>query len=541
MPLRRWFVCASLLAASTPGLAAECGTVVVPAGVGSSDPTPVDSLDPVVAPAGLLGQQLYRLLYRPLVWTNGQHEIDWTQSLASSIAVADGGASYRVTLKDYRWSDGVPVTADDVVYCWELIRTLGRSWAFYGSGGLPLLVRSMTADGPHRLEVRLTRPVNPEWFEIAGLFLLHALPRHAWGGLTIAQQQSWQSDDRLFKVVDGPFRLEHLAVGRYASFVPNETYGGHRPSIRRLVVTFLQGTDQLAELQAGQVDMTDVPFPVWDAARALAGFAVVPLGPSARYSAIIPNLRSPRATFLADVRVRRAMAMAIDQAGLVRTVFHGNALPNPGFVPGALTDFLSPEMRSGHTPVDHDPAGARALLDGLGWRAGGDGVRSRDGVRLAFDVLTTAANPVGLTMLQLIRNDLAAIGVDARIREAEFNQVIARMVGPAVGWDATFISWTTESYPDGAELFGSGSTANFEHYGSPLMDRMLDQAVFGSGREGLFALEDYVVDQQPMIFLPAGFYSVLVRPEIGGVHEFLSPSGAWSPEYLTVSGSLACR
>lgn len=524
-----------------PASASTCGTVVVPVGIGLSDPDTVNSLHPILSPPSAYGQQLFRMLYWPLIWVGSTHQIDWTESLASAITIADGGATFRLTIKPDLWSDGVPVTADDIVYSWEMIRALGPAFGNFGTGGLPQLVRDITADGPHGLRIRLTRPVNTEWFELSGMPLLYALPRHAWGRYSITQQQSLQTDDHFFSVVDGPFKLEHLAIGRNASFLPNPLYAGHHPELRRLVVTFLAGGDPLSALEAGQIDMANLPFTVWNAAHALTGFNDIPVGAGAAYDVIIPNLANARIPFLADVRIRRAIEQGIDQKRIIDAVFHGNSEPDYGFVPLSLTSLLSPRMRDGTSPLAFDRAAAARALDAAGWRPGADGVRVHDGMRLAFDVLTTAGLPLGLEMLQLIKDDLTHIGIDMRIKEVQFNQIIARMVGPSDGWDAAFISWSIDGYPDGTQLFKSGSSSNFEHYASPEMDRMLDDATLAQGRDGLYALEDYVSAQQPMIFLPAGFYSVLVRPGIEGVNDFVGPSGAWTPEYLRLTGPMACH
>ncbi len=519
-----------------------CGTVVVPSAVGSSDvPAPAASLHPVLANSSLVETQLYDLLYRPVLWINPEHQIDPVDSLASSVKAADGGATFRITLKPYVWSDGAPVTADDVLYCWEMIKEDGPSFVNYQTGGIPQLVRSVTVTGAHTLEIRLTRAVNPDWFEITGIQLLFALPRHAWGHLTIKQQQSLQSTTSFYGVVDGPFRLDRLEVGRYAAFSPNPLYGGHKASMRRLLVTFLQGTDPLAALQAGQVDMASLPFSVWEAARKLPGFDLVSIGPSAQFTTIVPNLASPSAPFLADLRVRQAMAMAVDQQRLVASVFHGNSLVDRGFIPTALDKFLSPEIRGGRTPIAFDPTRAMHLLDQAGWRPGPRGIRGKDGHLLSFEVLTTAGDATGLTMLELIRSDLASVGIELRIKETEFNQLLARMAGSPAAWQAAFLSWSMTAYPDGTQQYQTGSFGNYEHYSSPAMDRLLDAAIYNPGMDGLFALENYILEQQPMIFLPTGFYTVMVRPGIDGVRKFISPSGTWSPEYLTLHGAMACH
>ncbi len=524
-----------------PGLASDCGTVIVPSGVGLGDPQPVDTLDPVLATGTIYEQQTYQMLYRPVVWSNEKHEIDWNLGLASAIDVQDGGATFVVTLKPYVWSDGHPVTADDVLYGWQLIKALGEAYVLYGTGGIPQLVKDVSVTGPHTLVVRLTKTVNPQWFQQSGLGQFYALPRHAWGRFSIAQQQTLQSTPSFYAVVDGPFHLAELHLGRYAVFEPNPLYGGHKAAIKRLIVNFLQGTDPLAALTAGQVDMATLPFTIWDKARHLPGFRAVSIGPTSGYFTIIPNMKNPNAPFLADARVRPAISMAIGQERIIDTVFHGQSLPVRGFVPSALTDYLAPDIKKGHPSLTDDPVRARALLDDAGWRTGPDGIRVKDGKRLAFDILVTAGVEERLETLELVEADLAAAGISVHIKEVQFNQLFARMLGPPAAWDSVFIGWSIPGYPEGNQFFKTGSSSNYERYSNPGMDRLLEAAVDKPGLDELFRVEDLVMAEQPMIFLPEGFHQVLVRPGIEGVTDFVKPNGTWSPEFLRLSGDMACH
>ena len=520
---------------------ADCGTVVVPIDVGVAAPAPANTLHPVLAATSTPEQEMYRLLFRPVVLPSNAGRVDWSTSLAQSIDVADGGATYRITLKPYLCSDGVPVTADDVLYCWQMIRQLGPAFSNYGTGGVPQIVRGLTVTGPHSFEIRLVRAVNPDWFETNAMSLLYALPRHAWGRLTIEQQQTRQSEPAFYQVVDGAFRLERLAPGRYASFTPNPRFGGHHPGFRRLVVSFLQGADPLEELRSGDLDIVNLPFSVWQAARSLADFDQISIGAGGSVDVIMPNLASPSAPFLADLGVRQAIAMAIDQQRIVGTAFHGQGVIQQGFVPTQMTAELSPAIRAGRSSLAFDPAGAAALLDAAGWHRGTDGVRQKEGRRLVFEVLTTAGIADGLVVLQLVRSDLARVGIELRIKEVEFNQIMARVVGPASGWQAVYFGQPVVGFPDGTQFFQTGSVNNFGRYTDATMDRLLDASIVGSSLDGLFALEDYVLAQQPELFLPSAVETVLVRPGIGGVRQFVNPNGTWLPEYLTVSGALACH
>ena len=541
--MREW--AAALLVACWCGLGwadgRGCGTVIVPTGVGmSATPAPVSTMHPVLFTGSLYESELMDLMLRPLIWTGDGPSIDWPDSLASAVAVSGGGTVFTVTLKDIAWSDGTAVTAADVLYDWSLIEQLGRAFSQYGVGGVPNSIRSVTAPDALHVRFEMRSPVNPMQFELSGLSLFFALPRQAWARYDLGQQQTMQSQASFYSVVDGPFRLQSLALGRHAVFVPNTHYGLHRASIDRLVVEFLQGTNPLQALQAGQIDMASLPFPLWNAAGTLEGLTRIPGAPTPVTTAMTPNLRNPDDPFFQDVRVRQAIARAIDQRRMVDTLFHGQAMVQAGSVPSSWPALLPPDLRDGASPLSYDPAAARLLLDAAGWRPGADGVRVRDGRRLSFSVLTSSDSEISLMYLQLMQEDLARVGIAISIQQAEFNQVIARMLGAPTGWDATFFSYSTPSFPDQASLFQTGAFGNFEGYSNPRMDRLLAAAAADPTLDAFKAAEDFAVREQPVLFFPNGFYTVLTRPGVEGVRRALQANGRWSPEYLTLSGAMAC-
>ena len=533
------------IALLSPAVAAQaappCGSVVVPAGLGqSTDPAPVPTLSPPLYSGSLYEFEALNLLYRPLLWVNEDHQIDWTESLAASVDADPTRQVFRIRLRPWHWSDGRPVVADDVLYDWRLIEELGPAYSNYRIGGVPDLIRSVRSDGADTLVVSTIRPVNLGWFEIAGLTQFYPLPRQAWTRYTLAEQQTLQSETSFYRVVDGPFRLASLSLGRDAVFVPNERYDGHRPQVARFVMDFLQGANPMEQLEAGQVDMATIPFDLLAASLRLGGFQRIDLGPLPQLYSIIPNLADPAAPFLRDVAVRQAIARGIDQAALIRTVFHGQAVLQYGFVPTSMRSYLPAALRDAPSPLAYDPAAARALLDGAGYRPGADGIRGgRDG-RLAMTVLVTAGAEERLLMLQLIQADLARIGIALSIKEVEFNQLIARMLGPPGGWDAVFMGWTILAYPDPTDWFATGSSGNYSHYSNPKMDGLLANATSAPDDGPLQALELFALEQQPMVFLPSGAYTVLARPGIGGIDKFLSTNGMWRPEYLTLGGAMSC-
>ena len=519
--------------------ASGCGTVVLPSGLGQSDPQGVTSLN-VLLTNSVYNMQVMGQIYRPLVWLDPDLDYDPSMSLASAVTSSDGGQTWHLTIKPWLWSDGVPVTADDVVFTFDLIRRIGPSFIGYRIGGIPNLIDHVTALSPHEVEIRLTQRVNPDWFLRLGLGGITALPEHVYRGMSLREMRARQNDPKLFAVSDGPYILKDFQVGRHLTLVANPLFGGRHPAVKRLVVDFLEGGNALQALRSNEIDAADVPFRLWDLARNLPHLRTETLADPFGYMSMMLNFRSEHAPFLRDVQVRRAIATAIDQKEIIALAYHGQAEPIHGPVPVAMRAFLSPQAKAGYPELDYDPARARALLDADGWKPGPDGIRTKNGQRLAFDVEVSAGVVERLIAMQVIQRNLAAIGISMNIRGVEFNELFATLNGNGHDWDCIILSWTIQSYPDQQEFFSSDGSANYGHFDDPKMDALNNAVITTPGKAALFAAQDYIAQMQPFIFLPTGRISVLTRPGLGGVKQMASPVGSWAPELLTLSGPMAC-
>ena len=517
-----------------------CGTVVLPAGLGQSDPQGITSLSPLLSNSVYNNQIIYQI-YRPLVWLDRNVRYDPADSLASAVVTPDGGRTWHLTLKPWLWSDGVPVTAQDVVFTFDLIRRIGPGFTFYRVGGIPDLLEHVTALSPHEVEIRLTQRVNPEWFLGLGLGnTIKPLPEHVYRGMSLLEMRARQTDPSLFAVSDGPFLLADFEVGRHLTLVPNPLYGGQHPHIKRLVVDFLEGGNPLQALRSGEIDAAHVPYRLWDLARSLPGMRVQSLDGPFGYAAMILNFRSRSAPFLNDPAVREAITLGIDQQQVIALADHGQGDVIHGPVPVAMTAFLSPEAKAGYHDLDYDPVRARALLDRAGWTPGPDGIRVKAGRRLAFGIEVSSGVVDRLITLQVIQRSLAAIGVALDIRGVEFNELLATLDGNGHDWDSVMLSWTVTSFPDEQQIFSSDGPANYGHFDDRQVDALNKAVVTSPDRQPMFAVQDYLARREPYIFLPQGKVSVLTRIGLDGVPALASPMGNWSPERLTLSGPMAC-
>ena len=518
-----------------------CGTVVVPTGNGvEAVAQPIASMHPVLMDGSLYDQEVIWQIYRPLLWFAGDHSLDFANSEADAITVSDDQTKFHVTLKPWRWSDGAPITADDLVYGFELMKTAGQTFYGYGSGGMPDLFAAVTADGPLSLTVTTTRPVNPDWFEGLGLGQLYALPRHAWGKVPFEAQRSLQTDPKFLGVDSGPFALDEYQPGRYVALKPNPYWTGHKPAMRRLVIDFLAGIDPLAALQTGELDVATIPFATYDFATSLPGFRKVPLLPGSSNNTIIYNFASSTAAMFKDVRVRQAIADALDMKGMIDVVFHGQADALYSPIEPALKPFVSPDAKAGQFPVGYNPQHALALLAAAGYSRGADGVMQNNGVRLEWTDLLSSNSGDRLLLTQFLQADLARIGIRMNIRLMDFNQIIETMTRHPQDWQTASIGWTQFTYPDMQINFGTDAGENYGKFSNPQVDALATKVGIDPGREAMFQLQDLISTQQPFLFMPQGNYSLLTRPGIAGFRDAFQANYMWKLEYLTLSSSRAC-
>jgi peptide/nickel transport system substrate-binding protein len=536
-PIRAAFFLSTLLLAPPPIHADPCGTIVIPSAIGQDDPAPVTSLNPLIGNS-TYNQQSAMLLYRPLVWVGQNGQIDPDRSLAQSITPLDGNTRFLVTLKPWRWSDDQPVTADDVAYTWSLITQLGPVFAYAGQGGLPDRIASVRAIDATHAEFAMKSPTNPNWFELEGLSVFPALPRHAWGA--IGRDELWQrqTDPTLVAVVDGPFHLENFVPDRFISYVPNPLYGGHQAQAARLVIDFLEGGSALHALRAGEVDMAQIPLTLWDNARATPHTTALTLPEPFGYASLTFNLRQDRTPFFRDARVRRALTDATGQRAMIDIVFRGASAENRVPIPADAAFYRSDAVRQNRLPVRTDRALAGSELDQAGWRRGPDGVRAKDGVRLEFTTLFTTGSDARAALMQILQQNLRAVGVAMHIRQMDFNQLSATEAGPPDGWDAVLASWTLTGFPDGTGYYDTDGANNAGGYSNPRMDALIRASTGQSGLAALFAYQDMFASEQPVNILPQGEIRLLVSDRVRGLDEFVNAEGFISPEYLSVASAI---
>lgn len=410
--------------------------------------------------------------YDTLLWKDASGE--YAPWLASGFERSPDGTTYTFTLRDgITWHDGRPLTAEDVAFTFTyLVEKAGQIAPSVINVPASGNIESVRVIDPLTVEFRLR---SPDWtferFNAAGGVLI--IPQHVWS--SIAEPGMERRPEVL--VGSGPYRLEPFETGTGAYlYTANDEYFLGRPVVRR--IEHRPVDDPLAALLAGEIDQAGGVGPGTGLRpAALAPFRERPEfeiidSPGHTVLGLYWNLAAGGA--LADVRFRRACALAIDRQNMVDRLFDGNAV-----IAGAG---LIPESNPFHTPVqtyDHDPAAAELLLDEAGYPRGGPGGvrRAPDGGELRFELLISDAQQ--LAPVELVVADLAAVGVAATPVTVDLPTFQGRLNNGETQLSMTTFGGTnTDEQPDGmGKVYASTSRSlqRAQGYVNPEFDRLAQQ------------------------------------------------------------------
>lgn len=395
--------------------------------------------------AGVVGRNLFNQL---VSLDTDLHPIP---DLARSWEVSADGLAYTFHLAEgVSWHDGRPFGSGDVA--WTL-RALRSEKAF--AGDLAARIAAVETPDAATVVVRLAEPWSPFLATLAsyGTFIL---PRHLHAGAPFGEAAA----DRA-PVGTGPFRLASWEPGRIV-LAANRRYFRPGPYLERLVYRVLAEPDaaSTAALLRGEIDYLTVrPRPERLQALRRAPELVLDSRPSdARYYAGF-NVRRPP---FADLRVRRAVNMALDREALVERVLAGYGAPAYGFYTPAVAWAFNERAR---VPA-FDPAAAAALLDAAGLRPG------PDGVRFAATLVCPDAAPYTDLAREMARQ-LAAVGIALAVEtfavERYFDRLLRRH-----DFDLGLIGGSHGPDPANLEIrFGARGKQQFMGYADPVLDRLL--------------------------------------------------------------------
>ena len=452
------------------------------------------SINPLLLNGGEINKYATGLMFLPLMELDA--DLNFEGMLADSITTEDN-KNFIVHIDDAAtWSDGTPVTADDVVYTALRLASpvIGNTammyYVFEGVGDDGFVEEGAESiDGIQKVDDKTVQFTTKEempitTFENSYARYLLTLPKH------VIEQYSEEelSTADWFNhpdVVSGPFIVTDFDVDHYISYEANKDYWKGAPKIDKLNIKIVDGSQLYAGLQSGEIDITqqtmsDIPQEDYESVEALDNVDVVYGSPVTNQSVFIQTKNVP------DVKVRQAMLYAIDRQQILEELLNGHGEIVDGFLSSA-----SPFYDDSLTPVSYDPEKAKALLEEAGW----DGSQT-----IRFYV--NSGDSTFVNAASIIAAEWAAVGIKAEIQTVDFATLMS--VAGTEDYDVLAVQYTyapVDPYPDVAWLLGG--EGSWTGYSDDTLNDALTKSQLTSDPEEtkeLFSVVDKKVQEDVPMF-----------------------------------------
>ena len=377
-----------------------------------------------------------------------------------------------------RWHDGVAFTAEDVKFTYEALvdpkECLAAFAATYVSDQRQSeVVNDLTVRITYK---RLYSPAILDW-------QLELLPKHLLDQAALSREMNVRgisatarktftlrdSNYNLKPIGTGPFRFAEWVSDQYIRLTRNDDYWGRKAEYRELYFRVIPDylTMEL-EFQSGALDRYEAQ--PYQAERYLKdpSYHVVS-SPEGQYAYIGYNMRRP---VFQDVRVRRALGMAIDVDSIIKYVLYGQGKRSTGPY-FSSTPFNDKTQQ----PLPYDPEGAAALLAQAGWKKNARGLLEKDGKVLQFTLVTNNGNQKRKAIMTIAQEAWRKLGIDCKIQVFEWTVLIDEFIDVG-NFDAYVLGWTGgDLNPDQYQIWHSSQThkeeLNYVAYQSAQADDLI--------------------------------------------------------------------
>ncbi len=353
--------------------------------------------------------------------------------------------------KGLKWSDGAPITADDVLFTYKAIMNDDLK---VPTRDTEVKIESITAPDKYTVVIIFKEP-----YVLADQgFDYYIIPKHALEPLLAKGAKTFMEAEFSRKPVgNGPYVVKEWVPGSHIILEPNPNYNiGSKPKLKRVIFKFISDTNTLmANMVSGAIDAVTPVGLQFDQGVALEKQAKdisVDFTPALVWEHIDFNLDDP---ILKDKRVRQALTYAIDREAISQALFEGKQK--------VAHSWLPPKHYAYNSKVkvyNYDEAKAKTLLAEAGWKPGSDGILVNEkGERLSLTIATTAGNKVREQVEQIIQNYYKKIGVELKI-ENQTAKVFFGETTPKRKFQMAMYAWVNSPSTVGESLWTARNIPN---------------------------------------------------------------------------------
>jgi peptide/nickel transport system substrate-binding protein len=403
----------------------------------------IDSLNPYVA----FNQDAYSTFeyVYPFLIQYDKANRKFVDDFATSWKTSNGGKTWTFkTRKGAKWTDGKPLTAKDAA--WTINTDIKyASGGAANAAGLIAHIKSAKAPNPTTLVVTYTKaPGN-----VLGQFQQFAiLPQHIWSKHTGHKGNDLKTFSNNPLVGAGPFKLVKFKKDNIALFQRNDSFFGEKPQADGFGLQMFTNEDALVSaLKAHEIDAIEaVPG---TAIKTLKKSFNVRTAPGVDQTDFIINSNPKKTSHreLLNLKVKEAMAHAIDRKQIIRVVFLGYAKPASSIIPPATGGWYNKSVR----PESFNLALANRILDKAGFKKGSDGIRRAGGHKMSYDVITPTDVPSVNRTFQILQPDFKKIGIQLKQRALDSTAAFDAIGAPSykyLKFDIAMWDWVALIDPD---------------------------------------------------------------------------------------------
>ncbi len=425
-----------------------------------------------------------------------------------------------------RWYDGTPITWEDLYWQWKASGGADHAYRISSANGYENIGSVTKGKNDYEAIVTYKTPFA-DWQALFAPFYPAATNKNP-----AVFNDGWKET---LLTTAGPFRLDAIdRTSQTITLVRNEKWWGNRAKLDRIVFRVIQPDAQIDALANNEIDALDLASDAskYQRARVMPDIDLrVAGGPN--FTHLTLNGASPQ---LQDVRVRRALAMAINRQAIARAM-----LSPLGMQPTVLNNHIFMENQHGYEDNSgdvgrYDPARSAQLLDEAGWTLDGN-VRKKAGDALTIHLVIPAGVQTARQIGELIQNMLAQVGVTVAIETVPSNDFFDKYVRPGQ-FDFTLFAWMGTPFPvSSVKSIYVNPTRNAEgqldiqqnyaRIGSPGLDALMLRASREFDREKAIALANQA---DAMIWQEVHSLTLYQRPEIVPTRKGLVNFGAFGFE-----------
>ncbi|WP_106497507.1 ABC transporter substrate-binding protein [Lentibacillus sp. Marseille-P4043] len=383
--------------------------------------------------------------------------------LAVNYEVSKDGLDWTIKIRDdVKFSDGVPLTAKDVVFTYHTAKTSGSIIDLNN-------LEKVEEIDPHTVKFTLKQP------ESTFIYLLTTIG--------IVPEHAYNDSYNVHPIGSGPFQLVQWNKGQQLIVEANPYYYGEKPFFKKLTFLFLSEDAAFAAAKAGEVDVASV-LPAL-AKEDISGMRLIELESVDNRGIMLPYVPASRETeegipigndVTADKAIRKAINIAVDRKALVDGVLEG--FGTPAYTVADRLPWWNPDT----VIEDGDLGAAETILEEAGWQKNEDGIREKDGLEATFTLLYPAGDQNRQSLSLAFAEMMKPLGVEVTTEGKNWNELERLMHANPV-----MMGWGSHDPLEMYNIYSSKTRGegfyNANYYSNPVADAYMEKAMHATDQD----------------------------------------------------------